>query len=58
MRAPQTVDEVEGQAGPAGRLPRVEDLLAVDLCERHLGCLLAWWERLVREILLLWELVW
>lgn len=40
MRASQTVDEVEGQAGPAGRLPRVEDLLAVDLCERHLGCLL------------------
>lgn len=38
VRASQAVDEVEGQAGAACRLPRVEDGLAVDLCERHLGC--------------------
>lgn len=39
VRASQTVDEVEGQAGPARWLPRVEDPLAVDVGERHLGWL-------------------
>lgn len=39
VRASQAVDEVEGQAGPARWLPRVEDGLAVDLGERHVGCL-------------------
>jgi hypothetical protein len=34
--ASQAVDEEEGQACPACWHPRVEDLLAVDVCERHL----------------------
>lgn len=41
VRAAQAVDEVERQAGPACWLPGVEDLLAVDIAERHLG-LLVW----------------
>lgn len=37
VRAAQAVDEVDGQAGSAGGLPAVEDSLAVDIGEGHLG---------------------